>query len=326
MSPDEAYQQIEKAVQAGRPAHGYLLVGGVRGMAAEVADRVLKLLFGEGDLSSHPDIHRLAPEKKSRIIAVESMRERLIDPMSETAFQGGWKAGVIYGADRLKTESANAFLKTLEEPPPRTLFLLLTDQPEQLLPTIISRCQRIDLPDARGRMLEEPYRSQVLNVLAGDRLLGVTASAGAAGRLLAVLRTLEDKAGAEVKAEVAAADGGPGEETGKDEITALVASRYKDYRVDFTATLMSWFRDLMALVAAPRSCSAYDDSDCGTPLVNESRRSVLETRASKLSLTMAMRNLELVEEFATSLERNLPEEPLLLCMMDRLHFGVKEER
>ena len=326
MSPDEAYLQIEKAVQTGRPANGYLLVGGVRGMAGAVAERVLKLLFGDGDLRSHPDIHRLAPEMKSRIISVEAMRTRLIDPMGSTAFQGGWKVGVVYGADRLKTESANAFLKTLEEPPSRTLFLLLTEQPEQLLPTIISRCQRIDLPDARARMLEDPYRTTVLNVLASDRLTGVTACAGAAGRLHAVLEALQQKAEAQVSAEVDQADEGPGEETSKDARAGLVAARYKDFRADFTATLLSWFRDLMALVAAPPSHSAYDDSDAGVPLVHEARRGVLESRAARLSLTMAMRNLEAVEAFATSLERNMQELPLLLCLMDRLHFGVKEER
>ncbi len=326
MSPDEAYQQIEAAVKAGRPAHGYLLVGGVHGMAGEVAERVLKLLFGEGDLRSHPDIHRLSPEKKSRIIAVEAMRARLIDPMGSTAFQGGWKAGVIFAADRLRTESANAFLKTLEEPPPKTLFLLLTEQPEQLLPTIISRCQRIDLPDARARRLAEPYLSTVLNVLAGDRLTGVVATAGAAGRLNAVLEALKAKAAEEVDSEVEVADEGPGEETSKDALDALVSARYKDFRADFTATLMSWFRDVMALVAAPPSHSAYDDSGAATPLVNEARRATLESRAAKLSLAMALRNIEAIEEFAQSLERNMAELPLLMCLMDRLHFGVKEAR
>ena len=326
MSPDEAYQQIEKAVRAGRPAHGYLLVGGVRGMAGEVADRVLKLLFGDGDLRSHPDIHRLAPEMKSRIISIQAMRTRLIQPMDQTAFQGGWKAGVIYGADRLNTVSANAFLKTLEEPPPKTIFLLLTELPEQLLPTIVSRCQRIDLPDARSRGLEESYRTTVLDILASDRLTGVTAVAGAAGRLNAVLETLKLKAEQLVDAELEQAEDGPGEETGKDARAGLVAARYKDFRTDFTATLTSWFRDLMALTAAPPSHSAYDDSDGGTPLVNEARRSQLESRASKLSLAMALRNLDAIEEFAASLERNIQELPLLLCLMDRLHFGVKEAR
>ena len=82
----------------------------------------------------------------------------------------------------------------------------------------------------------------------------------------------------------------------------------------------------MALTAAPPSHSAYDDSDGGTPLVNEARRSQLESRASKLSLAMALRNLDAIEEFAASLERNIQELPLLLCLMDRLHFGVKEAR
>lgn len=326
MTVDEAYAQIEKAVAAGRPANGYLVVGGVRGMGGALADRVLALLFGSGDLRSHPDIHRLAPEKKSRIISVEAMRTRLIDPMGATAFQGGWKAGVVYGADRLKTESANAFLKTLEEPPPKTLFILLTEQPEQLLPTIISRCQRIDLPDARGRMLEEPFRSRVIDVLASDRLKGVTEQAAAAGRLAAILEALKAKAEALVDEEVDAADEGPGEETSKDAHEALVASRYKEFRTDFTATLMSWFRDLMALVAAPPSSSSYDDSGEETPLVNGSKRAVLESRAAKLSLAAAIRNVEAVEAFATSLERNMQELPVLLFLMDRVRFGVEAAR
>lgn len=324
MTVDEAYAQIEKAVGAGHPANGYLVVGGVRGMAGELADRVLRLLFGEGDLRSHPDVHRLAPEKKSRIISVEAMRTRLIDPVSETAFQGGWKAGIVYGADRLRTESANAFLKTLEEPPPGTLFLLLTEQPEQLLPTIISRCQRIDLPDARARMLGEPFRSNVLKILAGDRLKGVTAKTAAAGRLCAILESLKDKAEEEVKEDVAEESEGPGEETGKDAFEALVASRYKDFRRDFTSTLMGWFRDLMALVAAPPSHSGYDEGGCGVPLLNEPQRSVLESRASKLSLAAAMRNVEAVEAFAVSVDdRNMNEQAALYFLFDRLQFGVE---
>lgn len=322
MTVDEAYGQIEKAIAAGHQAHGYLIVGGVRGMGGELADRVLRLLFPEGDLRSNPDVHRLAPEKKSRIISVEAMRSRLIDPMGETAFQGGWKVGVVVGADRLRTESANAFLKTLEEPPPKTLFLLLTDQPEQLLPTIVSRCQRIDLPDARGRVLGEPHRTNVLNVLASERLKGVTARAAAGGRLGAVLEALKAQAQQEVDAEVDTADEGPGEETGKDAYEALVAAHYKDFRRDFTATLMGWFRDLMALVAAPPS--RCDDGDCGTPLVNETRRSVLESRAAKLSLAAALRNIDAVEEFATSVDqRNIPETSALMFLVDRLQFGVE---
>ena len=323
MDVDRAYELIERAVRAGRVANAYLLVGGVRGMAGELADRVLHLLFGPGDLRVHPDIHRLSPAKKTRIIAVDAMRERMIDPMEKTTFMGGWKAGVVLGADRLKTESANAFLKTLEEPPPRTLFLLLSERPEQLLPTIISRCQRIDLPDARAQQLEEPYRTQVLDVLGADNLTCVTARAAAAAKLAAVLEALEELAASRVQEDLEEESSSAGEEVDEDTVKALISSRYRESRADFVATVMSWFRDLMALCAAARRASLDGDDGGEVPLVNEARRAVLERRARKITRAQAFRNVEAVEAFATSLERNLSELPLLSFLMDRLAFGAE---
>ena len=324
MTVEESYDRICQAIDAGRPANGYLVVGGVRGLGAELADRVLRYLYGEGvDLAAHPDVHRLAPEKKSRIISVDAMREKLIAPMDMTSYQGGWKVGIVLGADRLKAEAANAFLKTLEEPPPKTLFLLLTERPEQLLQTIISRCQRVDLPDACARLLDEPWRGRVIDILSAETMKGPTARAGAAARLAALLEELKERAEELVDEEVSVADEGAGEEASKDAVDALVSSRYREFRSDFTATLMSWFRDLMAVRAAPPSHSAYDDSGVQTPLVNEAKRAVLETRAAKLTRAAAFSNVEAVEEFATSLDRNLPELPVLGFLMDRLMFGTE---
>lgn len=324
MTVEEAFERICRAIDAGRPANGYLVVGGVRGLGAELADRVLRYLYGtETDLMAHPDVHRLMPEKKSRIISVDAMREKLIAPMDMTSYQGGWKAGVVLGADRLKAEAANAFLKTLEEPPPKTLFLLLTERPEQLLPTIISRCQRVDLPDARARLLDEPWRGRVIDIISAEPLKGATARAGAAARLAELLEELKEKAEELVDDEVAIADEGAGEEASRETVDALVSSRYREFRSDFTATLMSWFRDLMAVRAAPSSHSAYDDLGERTPLVNEAKRAVIETRAAKLTRAAAFSNVEAVEEFATSLDRNLPELPVLGFLMDRLMFGTE---
>ena len=322
MDVDEAYSLIERAVRAGRVANAYLLVGGVRGLAGELADRVLHLLFGPGDLRAHPDVHRLVPAKKTRIISVEAMRERMLDPMGKTSFMGGWKAGVVMGADRLRAESANAFLKTLEEPPPHSVFMLLSERPEQLLPTIISRCQRIDLPDARGRQLEEPYRSQVLDALASDNLTSVTARAAATAKLMAVLEALEQKA-AEQVAEDLEDESEAGEETEKDEVKAMVSSRYREFRADFITTVMGWFRDLMALRAAARRASVGGEDGGDVPLVNEPRRATLEARARKITLAQTFRNVEAVDDFVTSLERNMPEEACLSFLMDRAAFGAE---
>jgi len=320
---DEAYSLIERAVQSGRVANAYLLVGGVRGCAGELAERVLHLLFGQGDLRVHPDIHRLVPAKKTRIIPVEAMRDRMIDPMEKTSFTGGWKAGVVAGAECMRTESANAFLKTLEEPPPRTLFLLLSERPEKLLPTIISRCQRIDLPDARGQQLEEPYRTQVLDVLASDALAGVTERAAATAKLTAILEELKVKAEELVQEDLAEERSDAGEEPDDDAVKALVSSRYREFRADFLSTLLSWFRDMMAIRASFRRASIGDEGGGEVPLVNESRRTVLEERARKITLAQAFRNVEAVESLVKSLDRNMPEEPLLSFLMDCAAFGAE---
>lgn len=142
----EAYDLISKAVDSGGGRRGFLVVGDVLGDSAQLLELVRQKLFGT--LQPHPDVVVLEPEGKSREITVESMREKIVDPMLRTSYAGGWKLGVVKCADRLNVASANAFLKSLEEPTPKTMYMLLTDNPEGCLPTIISRCQRINLPRA----------------------------------------------------------------------------------------------------------------------------------------------------------------------------------
>ncbi|MBQ6138039.1 MAG: hypothetical protein IJI73_11820 [Kiritimatiellae bacterium] len=161
MDVAEAHSLISRAIASGRAANGYLVCGDLRGQCDELARLTLESLFPDAAAQlaskSHPDVAYLEPEGRRRTIHVASMRERIVEPMSATSFSGGWKAGVVVGADRMEPEAANAFLKTLEEPPPKTLFLLLTDQPDAILPTIASRTQRIDLPLSDGVLQGEAY-------------------------------------------------------------------------------------------------------------------------------------------------------------------------
>jgi DNA polymerase-3 subunit delta' len=85
------------------------------------------------------------------IISVDEVR-RLRGFLGLTASEGGWRVVIVDSADELNPNAANALLKSLEEPPPRALFLLVTSQPSGLLPTIRSRCRRLDLAplDAEG--------------------------------------------------------------------------------------------------------------------------------------------------------------------------------
>ena len=181
MEVDEAFSLISRAIDTGRAAHGYLVVGDLKGCCDVLADRILKKLFPDAaaqiDSKSHPDVAYLEPEGAKRIIKVESMRERIVEPMSLAAFSGGWKVGVIVGADRMEAPSANAFLKSLEEPTPKTLYLMLTDQPDAILPTIVSRSQRVDLPLSEGLLEDDDYE-EVSNAFAARDAAALAAKLG----------------------------------------------------------------------------------------------------------------------------------------------------
>ena len=102
--------------------------------------------FGQG---SHPDFRMLQPEseteeteagkKASRQISVGQIRA-LSDFMGMSAHQGGRRVVIIHPAEAMNTNAANALLKSLEEPPPGLLFILVTHKSQGLLPTIVSRC------------------------------------------------------------------------------------------------------------------------------------------------------------------------------------------
>jgi DNA polymerase III subunit delta' len=90
----------------------------------------------------HPDLTLVRPLEDSRQIRIEQVRE-LSAELALTSHGGGYKVALITPADALNRFAANALLKTLEEPSPRTLLVLVATQPSRLPPTVISRCQRL---------------------------------------------------------------------------------------------------------------------------------------------------------------------------------------
>ncbi|GAA4011628.1 DNA polymerase III subunit delta' [Actimicrobium antarcticum] len=133
---------------------------------------------------SHPDYRRVRPEmldddgaeeddsgdtKKSakasktpsKEIRIEQIRA-LADFMNISTHRNGKRVVLLYPAEALNTPSANALLKTLEEPPPETVFLLVSNSLDQLLPTILSRCRQFALPT--------PSAPDALSWLAGQQV------------------------------------------------------------------------------------------------------------------------------------------------------------
>lgn len=92
------------------------------------------------DAGAHPDIRIYRPEGKIGMHSIDSMRQ-LSEEVYLAPYEAAWKVFIIHDADRMLTYSANALLKTFEEPAPQSLIILLSSLPESLLPTILSRCR-----------------------------------------------------------------------------------------------------------------------------------------------------------------------------------------
>jgi DNA polymerase III subunit delta' len=162
-------EAFDHAVQRGRLAHAYLFVGpsgiGKRLFAGELA----KALLCEGrpaggkleacdtcpacilvDAGTHPDYFAVARPEEGNEIPIETMRE-LCAGFAMKSARGKGKVAVLDDADDLNEASANCFLKTLEEPPPRSVFILVGTRPDRQLATVVSRCQVVrfaPLPEA----------------------------------------------------------------------------------------------------------------------------------------------------------------------------------
>ena len=108
----------------------------------------------------HPDLTLVRPLEDSQQIRIEQVRE-LGAELALTSHQGGYKVAIVEPADALNRFAANALLKTLEEPPPRTVLVLVAQQPSRLPATIVSRCQRVSL--------RAPTRAQSLAWLGAAR-------------------------------------------------------------------------------------------------------------------------------------------------------------
>ncbi len=110
-------------------------------MAIDFASKILK---NEEKIKSknHPDLHFLYPEGKLGLHTISSIR-KLIDEVNFPPFEASHKIFIIHDADRMQPASANALLKTFEEPSKQTIILLLAPSPQDLIPTIVSRCRTL---------------------------------------------------------------------------------------------------------------------------------------------------------------------------------------
>src|SRR5271156_1240686 len=170
----QGVQLLQRSLARGRLGHAYLFSGDrleeleslartlaktlncqnpvkTNGVATDCCDECSTCRKIDGD--THADIHWARPESKSRVVTIEQTRE-LMREIQLKPTETGFKVAIIAAADRLTPKAANAFLKTLEEPPQKSVLILLSTEPQRILETILSRCLRLNFSGDGKRELD----------------------------------------------------------------------------------------------------------------------------------------------------------------------------
>ena len=237
----------------------------------------------------HPDLAVIQAESEGGILKVDQVRE-VQHALSLKPYQSKFRVAIFLRFQEANDNAANALLKTLEEAPAHAVLILTADNPEQLLPTIVSRCEILRLrplpveaieADLRGRGVDEE-RARLISHISGGR--------PGYARRLSKDATLHEKR----------------EERLNDLQTLLPAARVekftyaeklakdKDSMRQTILTWLSYWRDVMLRVAQAE-----------TPLINVDRNMEIEFLAGRLDLSTARRVVSDLEDGLDKLERNV---------------------
>lgn len=166
---DEVIRMLQKAIDSGRISHSYLFFG-PDGVGKETTAKIFaKVLNCEGggtdscdvcnscrkaEKGIHPDISTIRPEGNT--IKIEDIRG-MQRGVALKSLEGRWKVKILVDAEKMTKEASNCLLKTLEEPPPNSIIILISSDPFRLPPTVFSRCQAL-----RFRAMDEEKLSRIL--------------------------------------------------------------------------------------------------------------------------------------------------------------------
>jgi DNA polymerase III delta prime subunit len=178
----EAHQRVEKMISEGA-LPTLLLFHGPEGVGKRAyAQRVAEQLGGR------VDVHLLTPSGKSSTHSIESIRA-LIAEASLPPYAAPKKVFIIDEAERMPATSENALLKTFEEAPAYNLFILITSQPEALLPTLLSRARAVPFFSPSTTRPRAPWREALLDLLT----LNITSDYSHFQKRLGEIQTLLEK-------------------------------------------------------------------------------------------------------------------------------------
>ena len=326
---------LQRSLERGRLAHAYLFAGAqleeleiiartlartlnclqpVRrgGKAVDCCDTCLNCRKIEH--ANHADVHWVRPESKSRTITIDQMRE-LMREINLKPTEAEYKVAVIVAADRLNVQAANAFLKTLEEPPAKSVLILITTESQRLLETIVSRCLRLNFAGEGPRPLA-PAEKEWLTTFSG---MAASSQKSLLGRYQLVDALLQKLNGIKTAIEETLTARSPlqrypdaekeAREKWEEELAAAIEAEYRRQRADLLLVVQRWLRDVWLLtLAAARELLQF-------PEINGSAQV-----AGRITAAQALENLQLVEATQRLLHTNVQESLALEVGLLKLHL------
>ena len=324
IASSNAWELLRRSLSRDRLAHGYLFLGDDIDLLESGAEALAQTLnctapterSGQGtplapcgDCSNcrritrrnHADVTWVRPENKSRQISADQTRE-IVRTITLKPMEARHKVAIFVGADRMHTTAANVFLKTLEEPPPGSILILLSTEPGRLLDTILSRCQRVSFGVSPFRV--DPAVQDWVGTFARMAAQG---AAGVLARytLLSTLLASLGQARESIEERLTAAsplsrypDSTPDQqERWGDELAAGIEAEYRRLRGEYLGGLQAWLRDvwLIASGVGPE-LSLFPDFSAASAAV-----------AGRLQSREALSNLEAWEGTQRLLHTNVQE-------------------
>ncbi|HLZ54725.1 MAG TPA: DNA polymerase III subunit [Verrucomicrobiae bacterium] len=331
----QGVQLLQRSLARGRLGHAYLFTGHrleelesiartlaktlncqkpvkTGGVATDCCDECLSCR--KIDHETHADIHWARPESRSRVVTVEQMRDLMREIQLKPA-EAEWKAAIIAAADRLNPQAANAFLKTLEEPPAKSVLILLSTEPQRILETILSRCLRLNF-STESRYEPDAAQSEWLARF-GALAAGEQKSLLGRYRLLDVLlqKLGEIRAGVEealtARSPLQRYDDVEKDlrERWEDELAAAIEAEYRRQRADLLRLVQWWLRDVWLTTLA-----------VGGELLNFPQMAGAEAVAGKITPHQALANLQTLEQIQRLLHTNVQEALALEVGLLKLHL------
>jgi DNA polymerase-3 subunit delta' len=323
--PQPATQALQRSLHQGRLGHAYLLSGQDLPELETVARTLAKTLNcakreAKGperalpdscdgcdscrriDGEVHPDVSWIRPESKSRVITIDQIRE-LLRTFHLKPLAAAYKVAVVVAADRLNAQAGNAFLKTLEEPPSRSVLILLSNEPQRILETILSRCLRLTfVGESLPRLPEESaaclatFASHAANKSPSlfNRYRALDA---VLQRLAAIRAEVEDTLRRQSSLERVPEADSALRDKWEEELLAAVEAEYRRRRAELLTAFEWWLRDIwLATLGSGEGLSAYPQ--LGAAAGNVARR---------ISPHQACSNLQAIEQLQRLLATNVQE-------------------